>query len=125
MMRRLYPSFPADWAALGLLLLRLAAAIPTSLLCGQLPWAVTSNWAGAELVLQGILGCLLILGTWTPGVAVLSALTACIAAFSHKDPAAATQALVAISLILLGPGAWSLDGLRHGRRKIDLDALED
>lgn len=65
---------------------------------------------------------LLLIGLWTPwSGGVAGALELLIAARTTDDRAAHVfAAVIAFSLTVLGPGAWSLDARLFGRRKISI-----
>ena len=68
------------------------------------------------------LGISLLCGLWTPVMGTLAAVVELLIAFSPSG-ADATHILLAIlslSLALLGPGAWSIDGHIFGRKRIDI-----
>jgi len=66
------------------------------------------------------------LGLFTPVAGVLAALVKVsiviwrFAAHSGDPWMALTQAILAAVLAMIGPGAWSIDALRFGRKHIDL-----
>ena len=103
---------------LGIALLRLS--IP-SLLKLVDPIAFTQH-------LLAITGAILLLaGLWTPVIGALVALDEIWIAFS-ADPSAGDDtwihmlvAMHAVSLAMLGPGAWSIDARLFGRQRIDID----
>jgi len=120
--QRLFSTFPNAWPGAGLLLLRLVVAVPaiadgsTALLSGlgqPTPWIRVLELAG---------GTLLLLGLWTPVGAVLLAVSQAWLAFGRGaiDIAPVIAAAVAVSLIMLGPGAWSADARLYGRKRLDL-----
>jgi putative oxidoreductase len=71
-------------------------------------------------------GIALLVGLFTPVAAVLAAFAETWIAIwrfsSHSgDPwMALTQAILAAVLAMIGPGAWSIDARRFGRKHIDL-----
>jgi putative oxidoreductase len=121
-MQRLFSAFPNSWPGIALLLLRATIAAPLLLdaamrgLTGSLPlgWALQ--------VPEAMCGILLLAGVWMP---VTSAAVIAIEAVLvlHK-PAAGnlclTRAAVSLSLMLLGPGAWSVDARLYGRKRINI-----
>jgi hypothetical protein len=69
------------------------------------------------------LGLLLFAGLWTPIAGALGALFELWIAFSHQgEPwSCVLAAAIASGLALLGPGAWSIDALAFGRKKISIE----
>jgi putative oxidoreductase len=121
-MQRLFSIFPNSWPGVGLLLLRISAAL--SLILGTisvighavLPLSLFLDTASI------VLGILLMIGFCTP-IAALGQVTIetwLLLSASQIRPVAAVSAVVGISLIMLGPGAWSIDSRLFGRRQIEL-----
>jgi putative oxidoreductase len=121
-MQRLFSTFPNSWPGVALLLLRATIAGPL-LLDAAMP-----GWSGGPLlgwglqVPEAICGALLLVGAWMPltsaavvGIEVVLVL---------YEPAASslclTRAAVSLSLMLLGPGAWSVDARLYGRKRINI-----
>ena len=73
-------------------------------------------------VIEGALALLLCAGLWTPIAGGMMAGVAVWTAFSRTgDPwALILLAVVGIALAMLGPGAWSIDALLFGRRRMIL-----
>ncbi len=124
-MQRLFSTFPGSWPGLGLLILRMTLGL------SALAIAVASETA-ADAVLGGALGLALraaplvlatcvLLGAGTPLTSPLLALSVVFA--GSGPPLASCLALAggSLSLMLLGPGAWSLDGIVYGRKRIPID----
>lgn len=117
-MQRRFSTFPDGWPGRGLLLLRLTLSLQL------LYWAISDQVKGAcspVLVpdwLAAAGGLLVIAGLWTPVVGSLVALIELwTAAFEHSAPQAhVLMAAVAASLVMLGPGAFSVDARRFGRK---------
>lgn len=66
-------------------------------------------------------GVLMLIGLWTPVVGVLVAIVDTWIALSLPPTASlhAALAVLAASLALIGPGAWSLDAWLFGRKQIE------
>ena len=114
--------FPEGWPGAGLLVLRVAAAIP--LMLGGRPElrGLPHSWLyGAQFVTIGV-GILLLAGLWTPIAGALQAIIELWIVFSSGDAVAVHLLLAAlgVSLVMLGPGAWSGDGRLFGRKRIDI-----
>src|SRR5215813_3565941 len=113
--------FPGGWPAAGLLLLRLAAAIPLQIGSSSEAWGVPHGGLYARFVAIGV-GSLLLAGLWTPIAGVLQAVIQLWIAFSSGGSAVVHISLAALgtSLVMLGPGAWSIDARLFGRKRIDI-----
>ncbi len=120
-MQRLFSTFPEGWPGTGLVFLRAVAAIPpiqhgiAALLTAPLPALA------AQLVAAGA-AALLLIGFWTPVAGVLMALAELCLALSHPtDPWMHIRlGALGASLAMLGPGAWSVDARRFGRKRIQI-----
>jgi uncharacterized membrane protein YphA (DoxX/SURF4 family) len=119
-MQRLYSTFPAASPGAGLFILRMGAALslsPYSIpIDGHAPDPVTCIPAVA-------VACCLILGYCTPFAAALLA-GSHLWALMHSDTIWGPRPIMialCISLVLLGPGAWSVDARLYGRRRVDLN----
>ena len=69
-----------------------------------------------------VVGIFLLAGLWTPVTSTLAALDAVWIALSSGPPQTSMhwfQAVVALSLSMLGPGAWSVDARLFGRKRLD------
>lgn len=100
-MQRLYVMFPDRGPGLGLLWLRLCVA--------------AALWVPAMPAGRGGLVCLLAMGLllsglFTPLAVALAAITL------HGQGVALPWSLLPLALLLLGPGAYSLDARLFGRR---------
>ena len=104
------------------MLLRVAAAIPL-MLTGSLELrGVPHSWVHATQFLAIIVGVLLLAGLWSPIAGALKAVIELWFVFSPGDAAAAhlLRAALGLSLVMLGPGAWSVDARLFGRKRIDI-----
>lgn len=70
-------------------------------------------------------GALLLAGLWTPFVGALQAFTQLWFALSLGSDTGFHLLMAALgaSLVMLGPGAWSIDARLFGRKRIDIDGL--
>ena len=122
-LQRLFSVFPDKWPGAGLLLLRivLGASLIVDVSHGVLPPPQTARVAG-QLVAIGVAACLLA-GVWTPVTAALQVVIELSTVFSRTgaNRMALVLAGVGASVIMLGPGAWSVDARRFGRKRIDID----
>lgn len=121
-MQRLFSMFPDGWPGRGILLLRLGAGV---LLISD---GITGLMGAPKLesvTLQAIaagVGIFFLVGLWTPIAGALVAVTEigiAISGTAHLR-SALLLAAIASALALLGPGAWSIDALLFGRKRLDL-----
>ena len=125
-MQRLFSTFADGWPGVGLLLLRLLTGV-------ALIHFGTANLREAPPLTTGVLqsigvgaGILLIVGLWTPVAGALAAIVKVWIAFSRYsshtgDPwIPMIQAVLGAVLVMIGPGAWSLDARLFGRKRIDI-----
>ena len=121
-MQRLFTMFPGGWPGAGLLVLRLAAAIPL-IIGGGLAIRDASQLGLHAMYFATIgVGILLLAGLWTPVAGTLQAIIEVWIFFSRGDGANFHLLLAAlgVSLVMLGPGAWSVDARLFGRKRIDI-----
>jgi uncharacterized membrane protein YphA (DoxX/SURF4 family) len=114
--------FPNGWPGRGLLLLRLGAGI---LLISDGITGLMGAPQRESVVLQAIAACagiFLLVGLWTPIAGALVAVTELGIALSGTAHLRSALLLAAIgaALAFLGPGAWSIDALLFGRKRLDL-----
>ena len=119
-MQRLYSTFPTGKPGVGLLLLRLAAgcSLIVERIQMMLPIPPSPLWeVNVALILMGI--CIS-LGIWTPIMAGLEGIGELL--MTVTDPGRYEShlllAILGISLAMLGPGAWSIDAVIFGRKRI-------
>lgn len=119
--RRLFWTFPDGLPGAGLLLIRLGVS-------GALLYRCAAAWPFEQLLpttlcAARILSALALLaGIWTPLGAALAVSLELWHAFTDGDDVLvhALLATICVSLILLGPGAWSVDARRFGWEQIDI-----
>ena len=125
MVQRLFSNFADGWPGVGLLLLRLLTG--TTLIysgIGSLVEGEPPLMAAAQVV--GIAaGIFLLIGFFTPIAGALAAIAKVSVAVwrftsnSGEPWMAVTQAILAAVLLMIGPGAWSIDARRFGRKHIE------
>ena len=129
-LQRRFSTFPDGWPGAGLLLLRASVSLPL------IYWAVAElhrSFAGATFVLSGVLSdvvagmaaLVLLAGLWTPFTAVVIAIYELWIAISAGLPTGEQWihillAALSASVAMLGPGAWSIDARRFGRKVFDI-----
>ena len=124
-MQRLFSSFADGWPGAGLLLLRLLAGM--GLLDGGI-MSARSSLGTAQMVpslLAAAFGAMLIAGLFTPFAGIMAAAVEVWIAFSHPGYRWPNIGLagLCLSLVMIGPGAWSIDARLFGRKQIDLSEL--
>jgi putative oxidoreductase len=118
-MQRYFSAFPDSWPGFALLLLRmLLSGDALSEFMNALSLAALFGVAGA-ITLSVIAGGLLI-GLWTPVCAMLLAMIECCAMLAAQWDTHGARAVVAMSVAMLGPGAWSLDARLYGRKVVTM-----
>ena len=127
-MQKLFVSFPDGWPGIGLLWLRLVvggalAAQGATYLAGFLEAGV-GVWAVVLMALLG--GLCLIGGLFTPAAGVMAIVGTALVATgpiheSHlffRSQGSLLLAAATVSIVLIGPGAYSIDARIFGRREI-------
>jgi hypothetical protein len=111
--QRFFSSFPSGRAGVGLLLLRVA--VGASVLVRARNWQVAPAWqtiAAGSLAL--LVALLLLVGFLTP---VAGSLGVAVGLVSFAATGLCLSAIAA-AIVLLGPGAYSVDSRLFGRREI-------
>jgi putative oxidoreductase len=113
--------FPSGWPGAGLLVLRLAAAIPLLVEGCSGFCRVPHDGIYARFIVIGV-GSLLLAGLWTPVTGALQAIIEVWTIYARGTAPGMHVLLAAlgVSLVMLGPGAWSLDSRLFGRKRIDI-----
>ena len=113
-MQRLFSTFAAGPPGAGLLIQRL-------LVGGALVYSAIAKPGGTAVapeVIGALAGVLLIAGLWTPVAGVVAGCVEAWIAFSLRAHIwnCAILAGFAVTLALIGPGAWSIDARLFGRK---------
>jgi uncharacterized membrane protein YphA (DoxX/SURF4 family) len=121
-MQRLFSNFANGWPGIGLLIQRLlmgTALFHSSAVGLGHAHDLTGTFVP---VAEGAAAILLVLGLWTPGVSVLAALIELLGLSLHiADVCTAIMVgTLAITLAMIGPGAWSLDARLFGRKHLEI-----
>lgn len=118
--RRLFSTFARGWPGAGLFIMRFVAgtavvvrAVATLRGDPSIPMAVLA-------VIRIAAGTLLVGGLWTPVAGSVVAAIAIGLAVANDDLAGGLLATIAIALVLIGPGAWSIDARLFGWKRIDV-----
>jgi len=115
-LQRLYSSFARGWPGVGLLSLRLIAAVFTA----HNVVAELAAQPSFRTAMECAAGLLLCAGLWTPIAGCAVFVSALWAVFSGiGEPwSQALLAAVGAAIAMLGPGAWSVDARMFGRKRI-------
>ena len=119
-MQRLYSTFARGWPGMGLLSLRVTAAITAFHFSGS---ALALDRCLSRAVIEDVAAVLLCAGLWTPITGSMLVALAAWTAFSRAQDSWALLLLAAVgfALAMLGPGAWSIDAYLFGRRRLILE----
>jgi putative oxidoreductase len=120
--QRLYSTFPNGTPGIGLLLLRLAVggSLIAERISMLLPISPSPVWvAHILLVCAGVCICI---GVWTPVMGAIQGIFELLMTLSRSNGYEhhLLLAVLAISLAMLGPGAWSIDAQIFGRKRITI-----
>ena len=124
-MQRAFTTFPNRWPGLGLLIIRLTQGSTIVQAALHALGRTNGTFGLAASIAELASGVLLIGGLWTPAVAgVTSLMEFALAAASSDGPSAhLVPGILDLAIVMLGPGAWSIDARLFGRRRIDLQAM--
>jgi putative oxidoreductase len=122
--RRSFSAFPDGWPGHGLLLLRLTLGLPL-IYWGAADLAAAHVTAIPQLA-AAIAGTFLVSGLFTSVAGAIIVLTQAWIAFSPAFANDAERSMrlflaaAAVSVAMLGPGAWSVDARRFGRKVFEI-----
>ena len=119
-MQRLFSTFADGLPGGGILLLRVLVGGALINLGFAAPASETHAELFALQILGAAAGLLILAGLWTPVSGVLAGMLEAWIAFtqSGSQPLATILAGMAISLAMIGPGAWSIDARLYGRKQL-------
>jgi putative oxidoreductase len=121
--QRLFSTFPNGWPGRGLLVLRLA--VGGMLLANGIAWlAAAPQRNGTAPAIVGIAaGLLMLIGLWTPVGSVLAVISQSwtLLVGGVMLQTAILLLSISVAVAMLGPGAWSIDSLLFGRRRLKID----
>jgi len=122
-----FSTFPDGWPGAGLLLLRASVTLPLIYWgLADLSRTVANAIATFSDLVAGVAALVLLVGLWTPVTAALIAIDELWIWFSATFAPQGEHwihilfAALCVSLAMLGPGAWSIDARRFGRKVFDI-----
>ena len=121
-LQRLFSVFPNGWPGGGLLLQRLIlAAFLFHFGFGELKEGLPFVSMLLHLISAGA-GIFLLLGLWTPICGGLIAIVQVWVVFSSNgiDEISILLATSGVTLVMIGPGAWSIDARLFGRKHFEI-----
>ena len=119
-MQRLFSTFPKGLPGTGLVLLRVAVAIP--LVQPPIVGLLDTSPPALLGVVAASAALLLLVGLWTPVAGLLVAVAELGLAWSHPaEPWTFVHfGTLGAALAMLGPGGWSIDARLFGRKRIQI-----
>jgi putative oxidoreductase len=120
--QRLFSSFANGWPGAGLLIQRLLVGVGLLYFAAECLSRIPFCRSAVPQSIGAAAGILLVAGLWTPLAGVLAASVEAWIAVSASENAGMPVALavLALTLAMIGPGAWSADARRYGRKRIDM-----
>lgn len=127
-LQRLFSTFPNSWPGVGLLLLRVCLGVALiSFGIAGVSGTPSEPITLAQNLIAAVGAIFLLAGLWTPVMGTLAALDEVWIALSRYSPGQQDMwthiflAMLAVSVAMLGPGAWSIDARLFGRKRFDID----
>ena len=118
-MQKLFSAFPSGWPGVGLILLR--AFVSVTIISRTVPYVAQGKVSQLGWIVIGLSlanAVCLLTGFMTPLIATTVAIVATILTISGAVPPLFEVITLAVTVALLGPGAFSLDARMFGRREI-------
>jgi len=121
-MQRLFSTFPNGWPGCGLWVLRVTCGAPALVVGAAMFRGWPVDWVLWISLFSCLTAALILAGLWTPFAASCHAILQGVLAFAGEAfaPTQLILALIGVSLVMLGPGSWSIDARLYGRKRIDL-----
>jgi len=120
--QRLFSSFAEGWPGRGLLIQRLLVGVALIYCDFACLRATPVGGFAVQQSIGALAGILLIAGLWTPvaGIVVAGAETWIALSAPATSGIPVVLAVLASTLAMIGPGAWSVDARLYGRKHIAL-----
>jgi putative oxidoreductase len=118
-LQRLFSTFANSWPGVGLLIQRLVTGIAL-LYAGVAQWNIPAAGLMIPETTGAVLGLFILAGLWTPvaGALVVAVEVWIIVAGASDLWRSIIIAVLAGTLAMIGPGAWSVDARLFGRKQI-------
>jgi hypothetical protein len=116
--------FPANAAGFALIILRSCVALQLVLAIPEMSSALSSTMT---MVLAILIALALLIGACTPAVAVLCVFLQLSTLQAHRGTEGLSLVVplaLPFALLLLGPGAYSIDAKRYGRRVVTASNIQ-
>ena len=121
-MQRLFSSFAEGWPGRGLLIQRLLVGVALFYCDFECLRSTPVGGFAIQQSIGALAGILLIAGLWTPvaGIVVAGVETWIALSAPATSGIPVVLAVLASTLAMIGPGAWSVDARLYGRKHIAL-----
>ncbi len=123
LLQRLFSTFANGWPGKGLILLRLSLAVYLLSDCFAEFDESASPTQQMLRIIGATAGLFILVGLWTPIASVLAALVEVWTAMLQfgNTWAALLAVALGLGLALIGPGAYSVDAVNYGRKRISIN----